>query len=253
MKAKHPDNGECAVILTVDAESYALATIDLAVAMAVSIKTGLHGLFIEDEDLLRIAELPFTREIAFPTARERSTDALIMQRFMRAMAGQFRKYLAQSAQTSQIQWSYDYVCGRARDIGLESDQNTTYTIVGHSVFRQPESTYSLRRRKVLLIENHSPHILNALQVVINLLANKKVEVTVIKNCDNAETSAAIILQHAFASGSKISVSELEHDQLPEVLSGAGSIFDYVIVSRQEPIERLREILARSLCPVILVS
>jgi hypothetical protein len=87
--------------------------------MAAAINSELQGLFIEDEDLLQVTGLPITREISLTTARERPTDVDQMQRAMRSVARQFEQALQREAGALQIAWSFDYVRGRARDIGLE--------------------------------------------------------------------------------------------------------------------------------------
>ncbi len=241
------------VVLTVDSESYCLTTVDLAVDMAASLRTRIQGLFIEDEDLVRIAGLPFTREIAFPSARERTTDADIMQRSLRAMATQFKTYLEKSAQASQVQWSYDYVQGCSRKVGLIASPGVIYTIVGQTIYRRPQPVNYRRARKLLVVEDHSPHIDNAMDVVLRSFGDAPVEVTLI-NSDHQNATTNTTKTHLnLAQKNHMTVVELPHSKLSQVLADTSTVFDYAIISRNESPDSLSEIFKHLRCTVILVS
>ena len=51
------------VVVMLDAASENRSAIDIAVRLAVRTRTPLHGLFVEDQDLLRLAGLPFARQV----------------------------------------------------------------------------------------------------------------------------------------------------------------------------------------------
>ncbi|MEH6910761.1 MAG: hypothetical protein V7459_09235 [Oceanicoccus sp.] len=241
------------VVLTVDSESYALTTVDLAVDMAASLKSRIQGLFIEDEDLVRAADLPFTREITFPSAQERTTDASMMRRSLRTMGAQFKQYLETRAQASQVQWSYDYIQGRNLKVGLVANPNVIYTIMGQAIYRRPQSTHHHRPRKLLLIENHSPHLYNALEVVVRSFGDEPVEVVRIKN-NNGNTKIDAIRQYSsLAEKRNLTILELQHLQLHKIIADSSIVFDYAIVSRHEPLDSLNQICTQLRCPIILVS
>ena len=68
------------IVVTVDIESHLPSTIELAVAIAASQQGALHGLFIEDEDLLRAASLPFAREVPLTGGKPRTFDDRMLER-----------------------------------------------------------------------------------------------------------------------------------------------------------------------------
>jgi hypothetical protein len=241
------------VLLTVDSESYALTTVDLAVDMAASLKSRIQGLFIEDEDLVRAADLPFTREITFPSAKDRTTDASIMQRSLRTMGAQFKQYLETRAQASQVQWSYDYVRGCNLKVGLVANPNVIYTIVGQAIHHRPQSTHHHRSRKILLVENHSPHLYNALEVVVRSLRDEPVELVRIDNNSGNTKIEALRQYPSLAEKNNLTVLELQHSQLHKIIADSSITFDYAIVSRHEPLDSLNEICTKLRCPIILVS
>lgn len=253
MTSSAPNTFNKSVVLTVDSESYSLATVDLAVNMAASLKTQLQGLFIEDEDLVRVAELPFTREITFPSALVRSTDATIMQRSLRVVADKFKQHLAKSAQASKVPWTYDYVRGSSQHIGLIANPDVAYTIVAKAIYRRPKPLNYQRPRKLLVVENHSQHLYNALDVVVRSFGDQAVQVVLIKKSPDSPVDEAILKHPSLASKTNIKVMAFERNQMAQILSNASTTFDYSIVSRQEPVESLNEMFKLLRCPIVLVS
>ena len=169
------------------------------------------------------------------------------------MANQFKEYLAQTAQASQVHWSYHYICGSVDKIGADYGQDAICTIVGKTVFRQSISRRYRRIFKVLIIDNDSLHLNNTLQTLLRKFEGEEVEVMLVSEQKSPKVPTASLLQDARQKLVRFSVIELEKNQLAAFLAGAGNTFDYAIVSRHEPTDSLRAILNNTLCPVITVS
>lgn len=239
-------------MLAADVGSYSVSTISLAVQLAASMKSRLRGLFIEDEDLLQMTGLPITREISLTTARERPTDVDAMQRSMRAVARQFEQALKQEAGALQISWSFDYVRGRVRDLGLHHAGDVTYMILGQPVSHRLRSHPQRAPCRILLVANRSPHQKHALDVVLERFSHEKVEVTLVDHEVGSELAADLARLQQAGNG-KLRLKRVDRQQLFEQLARLGSGFDYAIISRHEKPEFLRAILKTLSCPVILVA
>jgi len=87
------ENSGQTVVIAADVAGFSLVTALFAVQIALSMNTRLQGLFVEDEDLLRVIRLPISREVSLTTARARPTDAGQMQSALRSLAAQFEKSL----------------------------------------------------------------------------------------------------------------------------------------------------------------
>lgn len=253
MVEDHQFEDQSAVLVTFDTGSISVSSIELAAAIAASEQTRLHGLFVENQDLLRIASLPFTREISFITAEETPTDFDRMQRSLRAMASLFKSTLQQSAQSLQIPWSFDYVSSHSQDTGLVSRAGFSYTIVGHRISTRVRSQQYRSKSRILLIEEHSEKLVHALNVVLQGFVKNNVDLTIVKS-DHLDSTQQSEL-HDFLDHLELRVSrvELKRDQLFSVLTQTGSSYDYVMLSAHENVGNLREILKYLQCPVILVS
>lgn len=252
MAADQKDQRQATVVLAADVSSYSITTVSLAVEIAASVQTPLRGLFIEDEDLLRVAGLPCTREITLTTTRERPTSTNQMQRALQAAALHFKKALQKEAQASQIAWHFDKVRGRMRDIGLKPQLDVSYTILGQSVSHRMQSGQAHRVGRVLLIANDSPRQKLALEVVLRRFRNQKVELTVVGGDPDMDLSS-ILASGTESKPGEIKISRIHRDDLFDLLATAGSNFDFAIVSQHEKAGELTHILNALRCPTILVA
>ena len=100
------------VVVSLDAVSEIQATIETAARLAVRWKAALHGIFVEDEDLLRLAGLPFARQVSLGAGAEALTTAEAARQ-LRAVAETARRELAAAAQRYDLRWSFEIVNGTA--------------------------------------------------------------------------------------------------------------------------------------------
>lgn len=250
MKAKRKRERQ-SVVLAADVGSYSISTVSLAVQMAASMKTHLRGVFVEDEDLLQVAGLPFTREISLTTALERPTSVEKMQRALRSVGQRFRQTLQQQAQARKIDWSFDYRRGRLRDIGLHPDVDAPCVILGHA--GRPLASGSRHApRRILLITTPSPHQKRALKVALKLFRQESIEVTLTGAAPTGDLSTEIEGLRLRLK-SQVRLIGLERSDLLDLLAREGRSFDCAIVPQGEKPEDLLRILKTLGCPVILTA
>jgi len=75
-------------------------------ALAAESAAELSGVFLEDEDLLRLAELPFAQEISRVTSTARPLHAAALQRELRVQAASAERLLAGTAERLGVAWSF---------------------------------------------------------------------------------------------------------------------------------------------------
>ena len=240
------------VMLTADAGNISLATINLAAAMAKAVNTRLRGLFVEDEDLLQVTRLPITREISLTTARERPTDLDQMQRALRSTANRFRRRLEEEAQALQISCSFDYVRGRVRELSLQPRTDVTFTVIGQRLAHLEPAGAQRAVYRILLIDDRSPHLRQALNAMLSRFAGRRVEITLVGDTTEAELMAAIEPDESMPAGT-LSLVEADRDGLDGLIVNAGTMFDVAIVPRRETSATLDTILEHLRCPIILVA
>jgi hypothetical protein len=116
------------VVVALDAISENRAAIDTAARLAARWHARLHGIFVEDDDLLRLANLPFARQVSLGAGVERLTLQQA-ERQLRAFAEYARRDLAAAAQRRGIAWSFDIVRGAA-SAGLGAASATDFVVAG---------------------------------------------------------------------------------------------------------------------------
>jgi nucleotide-binding universal stress UspA family protein len=98
------------VIVPLDAASETGTAIDTAVRLAARWRIPLHGVFIEDEELISLAGLPFACQVTLGSGIEPLTKLDIEDHF-RAFAERARRDLAAAAERHQVKWSFETVRG----------------------------------------------------------------------------------------------------------------------------------------------
>jgi hypothetical protein len=96
------------IVVALDAASENRAAIGAAARLAARWKAHLHGVFIEDDDLIRLAHLPFARQVTLGFGVEPLT-VRHAERQMRVFAERARQELAASAKRHGIDWSFEIV------------------------------------------------------------------------------------------------------------------------------------------------
>jgi hypothetical protein len=101
------------VVVPLDAASDHGVAIETAARLAASAKAPLHGVFVEDEELLQAAGLAFTRQSSLGAEAEPFTpDRMAAQ--LRAAAERARQELATVAERNKLAWSFEIVRGASR-------------------------------------------------------------------------------------------------------------------------------------------
>ena len=87
-------------------------TLEMALNLAMLMQARVEGLFVEDTDLLRLAALPFAREIASLSAQLRPFASDALEQSLRSQALRLQRQLAREAEARQLQWGFRVVRDR---------------------------------------------------------------------------------------------------------------------------------------------
>jgi hypothetical protein len=79
--------------------------------MAAQLDAELVGLFVEDENLLRLAALPCSSEVGFASARVRNLNPGTVERSFHQLAAEARRVLISAAERTGVKWSFDVTRG----------------------------------------------------------------------------------------------------------------------------------------------
>jgi len=100
------------ILVALDASTHSLAALEAAAGLAANLGAELIGLFVEDENLLHLAGLPFAHEVRSPSASRRPMSSAQMEAQFRLQASQARRALAVAAERAQARWQFQTVRGQ---------------------------------------------------------------------------------------------------------------------------------------------
>jgi hypothetical protein len=106
------------VLVVVDSAAEAEGAIRAAARLAAELSAELSGLFVENADLMRLADLPFAAEIATSPPVLRRLNRELLERTLRAQAEQARRTLAEVANRLRVQWSFQVARGHSVKVAL---------------------------------------------------------------------------------------------------------------------------------------
>jgi nucleotide-binding universal stress UspA family protein len=120
------------IMVALDASRHSLAALEAASELADALKAELVGIFVEDIDLLRLAGLPFAREIRYLSLLEQPLSSADMERALRAQAAQIKQALASVAARRQLRWSFRVLRGRVAAELLTAAQEADILALGRA-------------------------------------------------------------------------------------------------------------------------
>jgi nucleotide-binding universal stress UspA family protein len=132
MNAREPKLVVRRILVALDASTHSLAALDAAVVLAARLDAELIGLFVEDINLLRLAGLPFAREVGYPAATERPIDHATMERQLRVLAKEAGRAMAEAAARRRVLWSFRRVRGHVAAEVLAAAQGVDLLALGTS-------------------------------------------------------------------------------------------------------------------------
>ena len=129
------------ILVALDASGHSLAALDVAARLAADVGAELRGVFVEDVELLRAAELPIAQEMSTFTTSTRQMTSLRLERVFRVQADRSREALATAIRTLRIQHTFEVTRGRVPGELLEVAAETDLLVLG-----QAGSSRSSRRK-----------------------------------------------------------------------------------------------------------
>ncbi len=135
----HPEDPERAafrrILVALDASQESMVALSTAAQMARRLHAELVGLFVEDENLLKLVQHPFAREVNLLTRIGRSLDTATLERDLKMQAALARRGLERAAAEMQVPWSFRVARGAVEAELLAAALEADIVAIGRSVRR----------------------------------------------------------------------------------------------------------------------
>ncbi|MDT8410489.1 MAG: universal stress protein [Wenzhouxiangellaceae bacterium] len=100
------------IVVAVDTSAGSRAALRLAAVLARRLDAELTGLFVQDQNLIHLASLPFARELSASAGVRRALSAEIMERELARQARSLEQELEKVAMALDIRWTFQTRRGR---------------------------------------------------------------------------------------------------------------------------------------------
>jgi nucleotide-binding universal stress UspA family protein len=118
------------ILVALDASAVNRSVLQAATTLAVNLDAELNALFIEDINLLRLAELPFAREIVYGSDTGRGINVADMERSMLMQTKRLRELVGTIAQQSRLRIAFDVERGDIASAICHASRQTDLLIIG---------------------------------------------------------------------------------------------------------------------------
>jgi nucleotide-binding universal stress UspA family protein len=140
------------ILLAIDASPHSLAALNAAAELAALLDAELLGLFVEDINLLKLADLSFSRQVGFHSASARQFSRQQIEQELRAQANRAKKALAIASQKARVRSNFKVVRGMIVYELLQAAQEVDLVIVGKASWSRSRGLGSTTRTLIA----HSP-------------------------------------------------------------------------------------------------
>ncbi len=163
--------------------------------LALNTSAELQGLFVEDEDLVRLASLPFACEVDFASAASRELQSVNMERALRAAAEQAQHIFANALQELNLQWTFRIVRGTVTQASLAAAADVDLLVIGQQG-RSPRiiaydylSKRSRNSKRVVAVFDGSPSAFRTLELANSLAVPNSSDLSVLVLAKNGDDVA----------------------------------------------------------------
>ncbi|NLF10901.1 MAG: universal stress protein [Anaerolineaceae bacterium] len=120
------------ILVAVDASHHSIAALEAAVELATRFQAELLGLYVEDINLLRLAQLPFAREVGTFSAGVRRLDVTEVERQIRVQTVRARRIFESRTGRTTVQWSFRVTRGSVPQEVVTAASDADLLVVGRA-------------------------------------------------------------------------------------------------------------------------
>jgi nucleotide-binding universal stress UspA family protein len=125
------------ILVGIDASRASLDALQAAASLAARLGSVLSGFFVEDEDLLRLAALPFGGIVRVPGGQRERLDPASAETALRAMGSRAREALERAASRHRISCSFEVRRGRVVAEVLAAAEGADLVVLGAAGHGRP--------------------------------------------------------------------------------------------------------------------
>ena len=118
------------ILVALDASIANRNILQAGITLATRFNARLNALFIEDIDLLHMAELPFVREVVYGSSSGRAVNVAGMERSIQTQTARLRKLVEAIAQQNRIEITFDVLRGNVASTLCDASRQADLLVIG---------------------------------------------------------------------------------------------------------------------------
>jgi nucleotide-binding universal stress UspA family protein len=176
------------ILVAIDTSPHGSAALEVAARLATELRAELQGLFVEDINLLRLAGLPFTREIDYPSGTSRPLDIEAMEQTLRTRAEGVRRAIAETARRTSLRWSFRTSRGNLAQTMLTESLEADLLLIGREE-SSPSTSRAIAHQGPIMVIDEGSCSSNRLMDTAQRLARQHADIIVaLVTRDDRETT-----------------------------------------------------------------
>ena len=244
------------IAVTLDACQVSSSTLEEAVLLAARMGAQLEGIFVEDIDLIQLAELPFLREVRSVSRSEIAINLTRMEQELRVLARRAERLLGEHAARQNVSWSFRIWRGSIDTelLTADTDADVFALIRMGTTLARPATT-----KAVSVVFTGTDASMRALETAMSLTTDPYKELTILLPAENEAEAmrlqelATRQLDEQAANADFIPLKDGSLNDVLEVLADSNSAV--LIVERDNKLLQapsLRRSLNNLNCPLLIV-
>lgn len=117
------------ILIVFDAAGCAPVSLHMVTDLAAGLSAGIKALYVEDNNLLKAVDLPFTREISLHTAEISNIDSTMMKQKFRVAAENIKKQIEEIAVTRSVSITFSSTRGHKTQVVRDRAEEVTMVML----------------------------------------------------------------------------------------------------------------------------
>jgi nucleotide-binding universal stress UspA family protein len=248
------------IAVALDALDLSIAALDQAARLAGRMGAQLEGIFVEDIDLLQLAELPFLREVRRSSRSVEAMSPTRMEQEFRVLAHRAERLLGEQAARHNVSWSFRIWRGPVDSVLLAAEMQVDVLALAHlgstlvrgRVVRPGHSA-------IAVLYGDTESAARALDTAVSLAAEQQARLNILIPVNRGMDAASLQQQAALRLGEEaagVQFIQMPDDSLPSLLEAlAGTDSAALILQRDHELLQtptLGQCLNSLNCPLLVV-
>jgi nucleotide-binding universal stress UspA family protein len=227
------------IVVGLDFAPQSRRALEAAASLAGELDAELEALFVESDELHRMAGLPFAREVGVGSAYARPIDPAALERALEAHAREARRALAELAGSRSLRWTLRVTRGSVTEEIVAASTPDDLTVIGVSRWGPEAMQLAHEAPATLLVLPHSKRFRGPLAAVCPVAVDPQRAVDLLLPLSGAVGNGLTLL----VTTGDVAAAKPWCEKAAELLKARGRRADLEIVRESQP-EALQAALER---------